>query len=402
MLKAYAAEKRLTPSITLRNTYDDNIFLDEGSDLELSASPKLEYMYSTPTSSLSLAAAVDIYRYLDEDQYDRENQAYSLNSKYPLNERLSLSLGANFNIDYTFEEALEETGEVTQKNKRHRYSLAPGLEYQLAPRYFLRLNPSINMVDYRSGDNDDDRDYQTYGLNLVLGHEWTAKTTLFLMLDYGLTDVDDLKLSGLNVLGTQTKYGQFDQEQHVYQAMVGVEHQYTRNLSFSLRAGTSLSTTEYEEVRPLFLGGLIVGTATKDIDEENTGLVVEGGLDYEMQRSNLSLDLSRSVSQSTDGESINRNRVRFSITRYFSERLRGILNASYVRSKSVSDADDVGDGVDTETYSFSPGLSYVLTENSALELRYNYRAVDDDVDDDHDQRNRIYLQYSWSFPWIMD
>ena len=401
-LKAEGAEKRLTPSITLRNTYDDNIFFDEISDWELSASPELEYRYNTPISSFGLSAAVDIYRYLDEDQYDRENQSYSLDTSYALNERLSFYLGADVYVDYTFEEALEETGEISQKDKRHRYNIAPSLEYQLAPRYFLRLNPKANIVDYRSDDDEDNRDHETYGLNLVLGHEWSEITTLFFLLDYSLTDVDDLKLSGTNIGGTQTEYGQFDQDQQVYQAMLGIEHQYTENLSFSLRAGASLSTTEYEEVRPVFLGGLIAGTTTKDIDEENTGLVVEGGLDYEMQRTALSLDLSRTVSQSTDGQNINRNRVRLSITRHFTERLRGLLSASYVRSKSVADDDDVGDDVDTKTYAFSPGLRYALTENSVLEMRYSYRSVDEEVDSDYDERNRIYLQYSWSFPWIMD
>jgi hypothetical protein len=401
---ALGAETRLVPSLSARTTYDDNIFFDEVSDWELKASPELAYQYETEVTSLSFSGGVDVYRYLDEDQYDRENQAYSLHYNYGLLERLSLSLMASTFIDYTFENVLEETGEITSKNKRYRYNLQPGLKFELTPRNFVSFTLRGSKVDYSQGNEDDDRDYDAYGLNLVFGHEWSQNTTLFLVADYSLIDVDDFVRTLDAIEGKTLEYGQFDQDQEIYQLLGGVDHSFSENLHLSVRTGASLAVTEYTAVTPVFIGPFLTDTRRKDYDDDSYGFVLDVGLDYNLQRMTLGLDLSQNVTQSADGENINRTRLRFSLIRQISSRLSGVVRATFVRSKTVEDSEGLysDDEVDIWTYALAPGLRYALGEFSQLELRYSYRAVDDESDDDFETRNKVYLQYSLNFPVIME
>ncbi len=402
---AFAAETLLVPSLKLRSTYDDNVFFDDKTDWELSAIPELEYRYLTETSSLSFSGGLHLYRYLDEDEYDRENQFYSLRADYGLQERVSFSLLAEFHVDHTFESVLEEIGEVINKNKRYRYSLQPGVKIQISPRNFMRLSVRGYKVDYEDDDDNDDdtRDYDSYGLHLVLGHEWSRNTTLLMMADYSRIDIDDSDLTFTDILGNKFKYGQFDQDQEVYELTGGLEHDYSQNLSFSARAGVNLAKAEYDIVKPFIVDHLLVGTSRRDIDEDDYGLVLEAGLEYDLEHTTLGFDLSRSITQTADGENIDRNRFTLSVTHLFSSRLRGLFRGSFVKSKTVEDSqDNSGDEVDSMTYSFSPGLSYVLDPNSAIEFRYDYRAVEDDTDDDFEKRNRFYVQYRRNFPIIME
>ncbi len=329
-----AGETRLTPSLTLKGTYDDNLFFEDVSDFEVVAAPEFEYRYQTETSRFSIFGGTDIYRYWEFDEYDRVNQSYSFSSTFGLGDRLSFSLNGDVNIDHTFEKILQEVGEITGKSKRYRYKINPGLEYQISPRNFVRLNLRGNWVDYQKMVQDNNRDYETYGAKLLLGHDWSRKTTLYMLADYSQTHMEDLSLTVPKFPSGKVEYGQFDQEQELYQLMGGGDYSYSPNLSFSLRVGGSLARTEYTSVQPIPhpIVPSYVGSKSRDVQEDSLGLVLECGTEYEMQLMSLGLDASRSITQSADGENIARNRAQFSLTRHFSARFRGGFRASLKRS----------------------------------------------------------------------
>lgn len=394
-----ASETEIRPSISLRGTYDDNLFYDEKSDFELAASPELEYSLLTARSELSFNAGLDFYEYLEEDDYSRVNQAYSLSAARDVSQYASLSLDAQFRVDHTFEDELEEIGVVAQKQKRYRYGLQPALRLNLSPRDFLRLQAGARKVDYKKAQEFGNRDYDVYSLDLLWGHELNQTTLLFLRGDYSYVDLEDHVLQTENALtGEELEYGQFDQSQQIWQLTTGLEHDYTRNLSLNIAVGGSLSKSEYTLVSPVPPGAPLATVSQKE-QEHNYGLVLETGLDYEQELYSLGLDLSRNITQSADGEEISRNRATLRGDYDFSSRLQGLLRLSFLHSETTADTSGpYADEVDSQTYDLSPGLRYDLSRDSTLELRYRYRAVQDKADNDFEYRNRIYLEYRQAWP----
>ena len=380
------AEDVFLPSIVARGTYDDNLFLDDQSDFELTLSPGLEFQRNTAQGSLSLSGQADVFAYLDHDEYERVNQRYALSSSYAANEDVILGFNAGFQVDHTFLEQLEETGEVTDKERRYRFNAQPSLTWMLSSRTQLYVGINAGATDYDE-EREDNRDSTSYGTTLVLTRQWSPILDVFGRLSVSRSELDDERIDFGSVVFEETDF-----VQDTVQASLGVDYEYTENLTLSFSGGGSLTRTQYDQT----LNDVFI----EEKDDDTSGFILDAGLTWQQETRSVSLSYSRSLTQDADGESLNRDRLSASLNWDLSERLNANLRGSFVNSQSVEDEEGVDD-VDTQRYVGGTGMSYELTDNSDLGLHYSYTYVDDKADDETDERNRVWLQYRYQFPYFM-
>lgn len=79
---AYSADVTITPSISLRGEYDDNVDFSRTNkvdDYAGTVSPALSIDYVTDRFTMRGQTLFGIVRYADYSEYDRENQNHGLN-----------------------------------------------------------------------------------------------------------------------------------------------------------------------------------------------------------------------------------------------------------------------------------------------------------------------------------
>lgn len=396
-----AEEHQLVPSIKIRTTYDDNVFFDDVSDFELKALPQLTYRIVHETGNLELQAGADINRYLEETQYDRVNQLYSLGTEQELTPRLTAGIQTRFAVDHTFDTELEEFGLETNKNRRNRLSAEPYFAWALDPRHTLKLNLRWNRVDYRQSSEPDNRDYDSFGLGLTLLRQWTERLFWVGQVSAELTDLDDKVFTATAAGGESIEVGSFDERQYSFQALAGINYNLSEDLSMSVRVGGGRAEFDLERRVLQFAGPDIVGSRTIDIDNGEWEYLFQARLDWQQEFMHIALEGMREIVPKFDGENVNRTSFRTTINYNLGARFILEARGSYVQSQSVKNKDNqFGNEVDSQSYAFSPGLRYTLSPDASLACHYEYRAIDDDVDDDFKDRHRVWFEFLYRWPMV--
>ena len=362
---AEAAEWKVEPGISWRGTYDDNILFEDAADYESRLKPGLEIRRRTERSQINLSGVVDIIRYLENSRYNRDNQDYRLQAQYATSPRMSLNLSSRARIDNTFDEFFEEDGLVTDQTKRYTYDLSPGMSFALDGQSSLDFNIFSSWTDYEQDVNPDS---QSFGASLAWSRAiWDGRTEL-------------LALTG----GQQVTYDigpNSESEQRIYRFMLGVKHRFSPTLDATVRIGPLWTESRFEQ--PFF-----------KITEEDLTYVLDGSLNWRLERSRLGLDLSRTETQSTYGENIIRDRFSGRWTYDVSPLWRATIRGSYIQSRT----EGIIQERENEAVSIHTSMSYALSPTMDLSLGYNYRRSEDKIDRDTETGNRVYVQYSVRFP----
>ncbi len=398
-LTAWGAQHLLEPSLTFQAEYDDNIFFDERSGLLARLMPQLSGQKVFDRGEIAFEALAEVIRYETHDRYDRVNQEYSLNARAELTENVELNWSSTFRADYTFEELLLETGEITDKTRRYRTRLQPGLLFDLSQNSYLQANIPLSFIDYRTDSQKDNRDYTVLGLELTFGHALTPRTTLLLSGLFTRVEIDDLDLMGLGALGNEVHYGRFDQSQHIYQALAGFQREMSDRTTLSLQAGVSLTQSEFTMRLPVPSPNFILALQEEEIDTEDVGFVIDSELDMDLPVGRLSLQGSRRVLQDANGQSLTRDQLSCQWSSFLRQDTSAFITGKVVRSKSMQDENlPLSSRIDNQLYRLALGLEQRLGRNAWLQAKYIYLGIDDQEDNEFKDRNRVILQLTWEWP----
>jgi hypothetical protein len=398
-LPAWSAQHLFVPSLRFQAEYDDNIFFDDRSGLVATLRPQLSGQKVFERGEIVFEALAEVIRYETHDQYDRVNQEYSLDARARLTENVELSWASSFRADYTFEERLLETGEITDKTRRYRTRLQPGCIFDLSDTTYLQARIPFSFIDYRTDSERDNRDYSVLGLDLTLGHALTPRTTLLLSGQFTRVDIDDLVLTGFDPLGNTVEYGQLDQTQHIYQLLAGFEREMGETTTLSVQAGVSLTRSEFTMRQPIPSPSFILALQEDKIDSESVGFVIDSQWDKDFPWGRLSLQASRRVVQDANGRNLTRDRLSCLLKTFFRQDASAFIKGTVLRSESTQDEDiPFSDRIDNELYRLALGLEYQLGMHTWLEARYIYVGIDDQEDHDYKDRNRVVLELTWELP----
>jgi hypothetical protein len=358
----YSADVTITPSISLRGEYDDNIDFSRTNKLDDYAgtvSPALSFDYITDRFTMQGRTLFGIVRYADYNEYDRENQNHGLNLGYRLSERLNANANASYIRDTTLDTALEETGLVERRSERENIRAGGGLAYEINEVSNVGLDYFFTTTDY---DLRDYTDSDTHGISMSYNYTFNNRLdTVTLVSSYQKTDSDEDKTDN-------------------YSSSLGLAHTFGPTLQANVSAGVRYLDIEDPSGQ----------------SETDWGWTSNISLQKSWQTTSATLGYSRDLSYSAEGEPIEVDRFSLSadhsVTREFGLRLSGSLYFT----KSAGD-------VETENsryYSISPAAYYNITQYHSVELGYNYSReknrlsyYNSDID-----RNIVWLALNFNFP----
>jgi len=143
----FAAEIKFVPMLSLREEYNDNIFLDSTREEEIddritTISPGARLRGRTEKLDASLQTSFDILKYARNDDLDETDQEYSGSITCKISERLRASAQAREIEDSRADRDIETTGLVLGAEKRHRRQLGSSADYALSEKATATLSYS--------------------------------------------------------------------------------------------------------------------------------------------------------------------------------------------------------------------------------------------------------------------
>lgn len=357
-----AADVTLTPSLSLKGEYDDNIDFsrtNKQDDYIGTVSPGLTFGYATDVLNFGARAAVDVVRYLDQTSKDNERQNYGLDASYLMTERLSIKAKGSYVKDTTLDTELQEIGLVEKRSDREQYGGGGGLSYRISEVSDISLDYNYTKTDY---DLSDYTDSKGHSVSLPFNYSFNERLDRFTLKPYYKnTDSDENK---------EDSYG----------LSLGLAHKFTETLKGHINAGSRYTETKDN-----------TGKTSDD-----WGWTADAGLEKSWQTASARLGYSRDLSYTAEGETVEVNRFSLDaskmLTSRFSMKLTGSLY--FTKSKGVSQNQD------TRYYAVTPSLNYMITKNHSLSLAYSYsNEFDKKLTDDRElDRNKVWLTLNFNFP----
>ncbi len=362
--RASGAEHTLTPSLNVQETYDDNVYLKGAGDLEHLISPKLGLTSQTEKTELKAGAGLNIFEYQRLNEFDTVNQRYDLSFAYQPRDVWQIGFSGEYVDDYTFEDALEESGVLADRSRRKRATVEPFSSIALDGRNTLQGSYGFTTTQY---DRDSYSDYKVHSVTLSLFHALTNEQSR-IIFQMGASDATYKQTTA-------------DTEQTTYRGLVGFDHEFTEKTHMRLLGGAHYTQSEFPGAGRLS-------------DEDETGFLMDGSVDWTGERLSLSTGVNRDIAQSIYGENITQDQVDAAMGFLWTERLRSNLSAAYRRSET----DGIVEDEKWTTYSIRPSMNYRITEDIRLSLGYAYTWTEDEIDDDREERNRVFVQLAMGWP----
>jgi hypothetical protein len=362
LLNSWAAEITLTPSLSLKVEYDDNIDFntkDEIDDFSGNAIPRLQFNYLTELFEFNAYGEVDFKRYYDETNFDRTNQLYGMDGKYQMLERLNFLGEFEFRRDETTDSQLEETGRVFERDRRERYYADGGLRYQISELSEIGPNFSFEKTNFSSKEDDD---YDLYRISLTYSKEFqNERDTVLLRPSYAKYDSDTQDADG-------------------YRFEIGWKHLLGETVTSDILIGGRYTQIDRKDRNDSDNNWGGVGK----IDIKKNGETFTGNTGY-----------SHDIRSNTEGEIIEVDRFYLNLDKKILERFGFKFSGSAYYSKKES-----GDKEKVRYFILTPSLYYMLTTYHSLELCYSYQnqVEMDEPGNPNTQRNRVWLNLNLEFP----
>lgn len=362
--QCFAADWTVVPELKANETYDDNLFFKNISDFEHALSPSLEVTRDTERSHIALSGNLDILRYQDYSDYNRENQRYKLRSSYDISNRLKLRLNGRLQRDYTFEYEFEESGIIAEQNKRYVYAVKPGLNYAINETNNMYIDFSYKEADNQSGYAVD---YISNGGSIF----WSK-----LLLDQKTS-----LLAGMSIEQTDFDLQSGDGQQTVYGSALGISRDMGPTFNILFKIGPTWTESEFDKT-------------TGREDGDDIGLSVNAHLFWQAaKQTDISWKFDHGQYQSIYAENITRSRVRANIGHDFTLKWRGEAGGSYYNTQTEGYVSDE----EKDTWQIGILSSYSLRPNMSVSLGYRYRRIDEKENDTRDG-NRVFIQFIVNFP----
>ena len=392
------------PSISINETYDDNIDLDstnEKSDWITSISPRIALNIFSQKNNFSLNYFPSIVRYKNEDN----NNTVRHTGSFRFNEELLKNLQFNLSDTYIMsEDPLETTEGVVgirgTRNTYQRNNWASSINYIFGPSNSFLLGYSHSWLENDDVTLDDGKIFDPYskllywfnqkhGMELSVGYTDAE----FSRDDNGIPD-DDYSggRSGLRYLykgnphttfsiGYDYTYRNFtglnnEEDYMVHEASLGFEKQISEDLSYNISAGYFVQDREYSE--------------------DGNGVIFDSSLTKKMNRGSFSID----AKGGWDEVILEAERRGFTKYQQLGTAFTYNITRDLINYFSISYRHDK-DSINREsrTVRANYGLRWLISRYYSATIDYLRATRDDDNIDEEYSDNRVMLGIRWSRPY---
>jgi hypothetical protein len=342
--QAPGEELRLTPSIAVKEEYNDNIFLAVGNgvdDFITTLSPALELSSRTERRNGSLSGGVNWLKYARHSGSDAVD--YFVNGKggYLISERMSVSAGGSYTQNSRPDQLDPDTGLSINSESRVQGYQAGG-SYAVTEKSRLSLSYGYSRQDYDRSGLVGSRQHQA---SAGVSHALTPQASLEEAFSF------NRQLTGVSQVDN-------------YSATLGLSYRFRELWSLSMRGGGRYTRS-----------GLETGGAGDSANGEG-GWVGSLSFNYSGEKLNGAVSFNRDVSLSA-GRAGSTERTGGSVTlgNRFAEDLSGAVNFGYFWNKSDQDQFSI-QRIDERTMDLNCMLRYDISDDLALEANYHHVDID--------------------------
>ena len=376
---AHAGEFEFVSSISVQETYDDNIYLEEENedDIITTLSPSLSLSYLTQRTNLRATYSPEVLFYSENSDEDEINH----NASFDLDSRLTRGLRLSVEDRLVFTPAQEVTGSEVRvrshPSDQTNNTLNATLFYRIVSPTTLRFGFGHSLVEY---DMSELRDSHEYSSGFGVDHQLTGRDTL--SLDYRYRKL----------------FFEEENDTDIQSIIVGEVHQFPRELLLSVSGGIELIDEEDREEETGWSGNVHI---TKGFGTAHIGLAYNRQVSYGEETDDMSIietvsltgrkDFTRrfngnfdcflSAEESTRGDEVDNEDWGLTLgsTYHFTNRLNGNLACSYIYHNA-----DGFTGGDTESYRARVEVTYLFRPWFRVFSSYSYyqqNALDPDEED---------------------
>ena len=344
-------------------TYDDNFLMSdtEQESWIYSVKPEVSLIYLTPVMTSELDAKLAVKRYSEFDQFDSEDPAFSWKNSYK-RARSTWSMDFGYRESSQRDFAEEDTGQFDSNTIVETVYVDPSVVFRVTEKDDLGISLGFTERDY-DADDFSDNENETVGLN------WQHKVDEVLSTTANIS-VSKYQADRPNINTNETDYENIT---------VGFIYQYSESLNINGSTGYFQSDSRKR---------IISGPAVVIVDSENTGLLLNLGMNYSQEKTDWSLSLSRGLYPSSQGDVEERDSLGIGFEHRFTTRSSSGINVSWYNTNSVDN--------DRESINISPYYHYRLTEKLTLQTSYVFRSFDRQLGGEVDS-NRVKLGLRYSF-----
>ncbi len=376
---AFAADWSVIPSIKARTEFNSNLnydFTNKVSDYIFTAQPAVDFNYTTEISQLQSRLGLTGMHYLSHGNIDHIDQNYQINGQYRITPRWNLSLRSAYIVDTTLQEELTASGLIMTRTPRQSIAVGPAVAYNITERLAATVNYNLYRVNYQ------DPRFRNYTSQLV-----------GLRLDFPLKNQKTV-LQG-NIIGRQTRYSAGSDLFRSLGIFAGANHKFTENWEVNLLGGVNISFLDFNtQVQDFSQFPFFITVRTARYKRTEVGPFVTLATTRRWTNITVTGGYSRNQSASGLGTISDLNSLFLSMKYDFSERLSGVFLANYYLSKQVSQGNDF----QNDYYSFSPQLTYRVTEKMSTSVGYSFSTRDDLTRERSASAHIAWLLLNYSYP----
>jgi hypothetical protein len=381
------AETVVTPLVSVRTEYDDNIRFsvqDPASDLVSSLQAGLDTLYRTERLQWDSSLRLRGLKYLRETDLDREEAHLETLLSRAWTERISVRGDASYRLDSALESELRETGLVTEQEDRERLTAGGGLSYQVNELEELGLSFSLGRTEYES---DRFVDYDTSSLTLTWYRGFRNQRDGLTVQSYWNSQESDA--SQVGTYGLLCGWTRVLNETWRLNAFLGVR-----------RTETEYSYLQQEVVfDPTLLPAFPFLIEDRLVTEEETnwGGVADVSVQWTGETWSAGASYNRDLSYSSLGEPIEQDRFGLTLEKKLDQRLTVSCSGTLSFSREETRSEDEG----YRRFSLAPSLTYRLTRDHMLRAGYAYDHYEDEqVERSGRDRNRVWISLDCRWPGI--
>lgn len=349
---------KVTPSVTYRGEYDDNVFrtqFDKRSDYANIVRPGITVEATPGRHEIRAAYLAEIIRYVNHTTNDSDRHTASLIGNFNFT-RFATRFREEFRRTDDF-----PTTELTRRIKRNENVLGGGLDYDVFGRWGLGFDVTWENFNYLRSDFDFlDRNTYTYATNLY--YRITAKTRAFGEYDFVREIYESDKTRDTNR----------------HRGLLGVRGDLTERLSLTAKGG-------YERI-------LFQSSERSGQDQENVVVSLEGNY-RPVERLGIGLILTRRFEPSTfaNNAQFGTSMATLILTYAFTSKItvipRGFFGVDNYRQSSLN-IDRQEKRLD---YNYGGGLTvqYRLQKWIRLEGSYDFSRRDSNFNSNDYDDNRV-------------
>lgn len=382
MNQVAASEWFVEPSASLRTEFDDNIRLLANNKTDaygfiagLTANSGLR----SELYNIAVKTGVDIYEYWGQNNLDRQNFNFSLNSDYLWTEKNRLALNIDYVRDTSLTSELLTTGNLgVNQVGRQSFSIAPSWSYSLSDTQSIKAGYVHQDVSYEKNSVTSLTSYLIDSVDLTYSHQWNPAWQYFATLGAYRYDLVDAPTTIDN-----------------FSANVGADFKYSETLSFNFMLGARETESQFGAAltpqQQALYDYLKIPSATKS---SSLGSLFSVGMKKQFEVASLNLIYSRNTSPTGGGVVLETDSFNGNYEHRLTEQFKAQLSTEISLNSSTTSATTT---YNRDYYGVEPKLIWNVNRQTDMVLGYRYRTQNYTATNVSATGNTffVYVNYAW-------